>query len=177
MPLTDYSNGPNLDGEREKIVSISVAGCFSAVMNSRKAEGVVLYFPLGETPAWLCEAARSTASLHSTISRFVTTSMSFPCLATIGVLILAFSLSSFLKSPYTCEQKIVTGLPWVSFQLLLFCVVVSGSSLSSALYLIMRSCCECLHQNRTICRDGDYDEHLVMFLTMFMAYSFALPSH
>ena len=26
MPLTDYSDGPNLD-EREKIVSISVAGC------------------------------------------------------------------------------------------------------------------------------------------------------
>ena len=41
MPLTDYSDGPNLD-EREKIVSVSVAGCFPAVINSRKAEGAVL---------------------------------------------------------------------------------------------------------------------------------------
>ena len=40
-PLTDYSDGPNLNG-REKIVSVSVAGCFPAVMNSRKAEGAVI---------------------------------------------------------------------------------------------------------------------------------------
>ena len=70
--------------------------------------------------------------------------MSFPCLTTIGVLILAFSLSStvvvvILESPYTCELKIVTGLPWESFQFLIFCVVVSRSSLPSARYLIMHS--------------------------------------
>ena len=43
------------------------------------------------------------------------------------------------KQRYTCELKIVTGLPWESFQFLIFCVVVSRSSLPSARYLIMRS--------------------------------------
>ena len=40
---------------------------------------------------------------------------------------------------YTCMLKIVTGLPWENFQFLIFCVVVSRSSLPSARYLIMRS--------------------------------------
>ena len=43
------------------------------------------------------------------------------------------------KQRYTCELKIVTGLPWESFQFLIFCVVVSRSSLPSARFLIMRS--------------------------------------
>ena len=96
-------------------MSVSVAGCFPADMNSRKAEGVVLS---------TSRDARLTVWSGSidciiTLSRSVTTSMSFPCLTTIGVLILAFSLSSCshpsLKSPYTCELKIVTGLPWEVF--------------------------------------------------------------
>ena len=45
-----------------------------------------------------------------------------------------------VKQRYTCELKIVTGLPWESFQFLIFCVVVSRSSLPSARFLIMRSC-------------------------------------
>ena len=52
------------------------------------------------------------------------------------------------KQRYTCELKIVTGLPWESFQFLIFWVVVSRSSLPSARFLIMRSCshilaCQC----------------------------------
>ena len=41
----------------------------------------------------------------------------------------------------TCMLKIVTGLYilWESFQFVIFCVVVSRSSLPSARYLIMRS--------------------------------------
>ena len=83
-------------GEREDtiIVSVSVAGYFPAVMNFIKAEGAVISMSRSRCPAWLCEAARSTASSYSTFSRSVTTSMSFSCLATIGVLIQAFSLSS-----------------------------------------------------------------------------------
>ena len=44
------------------------------------------------------------------------------------------------KQRYKCLLKIVTGLPWESFQFLIFCVVVSRSSLPSARFLIMRSC-------------------------------------
>ena len=98
-------------GEREDSVR-KCCGMFPSSHELRRG-GLV------ETPTWLCEAARSTASSYSTFSRPVTTSMSFPCLATIGVLILAFSLCSSshpLKFPYACELKIVTGLPWVSFQ-------------------------------------------------------------
>ena len=72
------------------MVSVSVVRCFSAVMISRKAEGAVISPPV-EMPAWLCEAVQLTASSYSTLSRSVTTSMSFPCLATIGVLILVAS--------------------------------------------------------------------------------------
>ena len=109
-------------------MSVSVAGCFPAAPEKQKG-------PLVETPAWLCEAAQSTASSYGAFSRSVTTSVSFLCLATIGVLILAFSLCSSpasshpsLKFPYACELKIVTALPWESFQFLFFCVVVSRSS-------------------------------------------------
>ena len=34
-----------------------------------------------------------------------------------------------MKSPYACELKVVTGLPWVRFQFVIFCVVVSHYSL------------------------------------------------
>ena len=128
-------------GERED----SVRKCHRMFPSSHQLQKGQL-FPLVETPTWLCEAARSTASLYGTFSRSVTTSMSFLCLATVGVLILAFSLCSSpasshpsLKFPYACDLKIVTGLPWESFQFLIFCVVVSCSSLPSTLYLIMRS--------------------------------------
>ena len=40
LSLTDYSAKSRW--EREKIVSVSVSGCFTAVMNSRKAEGAVI---------------------------------------------------------------------------------------------------------------------------------------
>ena len=59
------------------------------------------------------------------LSRSVT--MSF---LTNGVLVLAF-LSFFVKSPYTCfykfayKLKIVTGLPWERFQILIFCMVIT----------------------------------------------------
>ena len=76
-PFNDFSDRPKLDG-REKIVSVSVAGCFQAVV---KQKGWL--FLLVETLASLCEAAPLTASSNSTFSRSVTTSMSFPCLATI----------------------------------------------------------------------------------------------
>ena len=58
-------------------MSTSVAGCFPAVMNSRKSEGL---FSLVEKPTWLCETAQLTTSSYSTLSRSVTTSMSFPAL-------------------------------------------------------------------------------------------------
>ena len=112
-------------------------------MNSRKAEAAVI--PLVETPAWLCEAARSTASSMDVIRHFLEVGhYQYQYVIPVpGILILAFSLCSSAASshqfPYTCELKIVTGLPWESFQFLMFCVVVSHSSLPSARYLIMCS--------------------------------------
>ena len=41
MPLTDYSDVPKITGT-EKTVSVSVMGCFPAVINSRKAEEAVI---------------------------------------------------------------------------------------------------------------------------------------
>ena len=60
------------------------------------------------------------------------------------------SSSHPLKFPYACKLKIVMGLPWESFQFLIFCVVVSRSSLPSARYLIMRSCSHRWPPNRCL---------------------------
>ena len=51
---------------------------FTAVMNSRKAEGAVISTSRDQRPAWLCEVAQSTTSSYSTFPKSVTTSMSFP---------------------------------------------------------------------------------------------------
>ena len=64
MPLSDMQM-PKIAG-REKIVSVSVVGCFPAVINPEKQKG--RFISLVTTPAWLCEAAgdRSTTSSYST---------------------------------------------------------------------------------------------------------------
>ena len=47
--------------------------------------------------------ARSTASSYSTLLRFVTTSMSSPCLATIGVLIRSHEVSVHMRAKNSNE--------------------------------------------------------------------------
>ena len=143
--LTDYSASKVAKiVVRHKIVSVSVEGYVSQ-KSSTPEKPKESSFRDWKHPRGLLTWLWSGWINYVVIQHFTkSVAISFLCFTTNGILVLAFSFSSFVESPFTClysfvyKLKIVTGPLWECFQILIFCVVVAHSFPFLRSYIIMR---------------------------------------